>query len=668
MSCDTQSHCVDGTDERNCDMFSSGGRHLKGRLPPAIVDFNATLKTEDRVTVRNLSTSCPDTHFQCLDDGFCLPVFLRCNGVNDCPDREDEADCVSFTCPGYYRCRGSNVCLHAIYMCDATFHCPEQDDEVFCGLSFPDNCTCYGLACTCSVPTNLWHHTHLRYLDASDSGMSQTDLASNTMLVFLSLVRCGIYSLDNFTFPNLNTLDLSYNGIIKISSVHFYFMPALSHVFFAGNPVISLMVTHGVSNQRTFPHLKWLSLSHVQLPVLNNSVFSFFPNLQKLNLSSSGVRNLQRNTFHSVKKLNVLDVRGCPLTQIPSDLLLGLGELQSVSADNYKLCCPAMLPAGFSVIHCQAPYDEISSCDDLLRSGVYRALLAIVAAVILLGNLSTFVSRVFIFHGGKHLGFLVFVLNLSVSDFLMGVYLAAVGIADLRYKNSYLWEDNAWRHSLACSVAGFLSLLSSEVSAMVVCLITLDRFIVLSFPFSSLRFGKWSSLAACSLVWVAGFSIATVPATRPWDFYSQNSICIPLPITKGDFRGRDYAFGIMIIFNFFLFMLIAIGQAFVFLSIRASSMVAADSSRKSQDLRIARSLFTIVVSDFLCWFPIGLLGLLASQGTRVPGEVNVAMAIIVLPLNSALNPFLYNLNLILQRRQKAREDKLLKYIMEQLEK
>ncbi|KAL8601647.1 hypothetical protein ACOMHN_003913 [Nucella lapillus] len=96
-------------------------------------------------------------------------------------------------------------------------------------------------------------------------------------------------------------------------------------------------------------------------------------------------------------------------------------------------------------------------------------------------------------------------------------------------------------------------------------------------------------------------------------------------------------------------------------------MTGMENSRKSQDMQIARGLITIVVSDFLCWFPIGLLGLLASEGTRVPGEVSVALAIIVLPLNSAMNPFLYNLNLLLQHRRKVREQQLLQSLMTTLE-
>ena len=88
--------------------------------------------------------------------------------------------------------------------------------------------------------------------------------------------------------------------------------------------------------------------------------------------------------------------------------------------------------------------------------------------------------------------------------------------------------------------------------------------------------------------------------------------------------------------------------------------VIADKSKRSMDLIVARRLVALAMTDFLCWFPIGLLGLLASQGIAVPGEVNVGMAIFVLPLNSALNPFLYTLNIILERRRRSRDERLLK--------
>nr|KAG5685763.1 hypothetical protein BaRGS_004409 [Batillaria attramentaria] len=65
----------------------------------------------------------------------------------------------------------------------------------------------------------------------------------------------------------------------------------------------------------------------------------------------------------------------------------------TVHADNYKLCCPAILPAGFNINNCLVPSDVISSCDNLLRSNTHRALLSLYAVLILLGNTASLVVR-----------------------------------------------------------------------------------------------------------------------------------------------------------------------------------------------------------------------------------------------------------------------------------
>jgi hypothetical protein len=124
------------------------------------------------------------------------------------------------------------------------------------------------------------------------------------------------------------------------------------------------------------------------------------------------------------------------------------------------------------------------------------------------------------------------------------------------------------------------------------------------------------------------------------------------------------------VLNFVLFLCISVGQVVIYWSVQANSMSTfstTTTSTKSKDVTVARRLITVAMSDFLCWFPIGLLGLLSSRGVPIPGEVNVGMAVFVLPLNSALNPFLYTLNVIMERRARAREERLRRFIMAQLQ-
>ena len=136
-------------------------------------------------------------------------------------------------------------------------------------------------------------------------------------------------------------------------------------------------------------------------------------------------------------------------------------------------------------------------------------------------------------------------------------------------------------------------------------------------------------------------------------------------MTRTTFAGRDYSFGVMIVLNFLLFLVIAAGQVAIYSAIRSNAMKGTQTSQRSQDTDIARRLFTIAMSDFLCWFPIGLLGMLASNDIPISGEISVVMAIIVMPLNSAINPFLYTLNVILDKTRRIEEEKLLNWLKAQ---
>ena len=57
-----------------------------------------------------------------------------------------------------------------------------------------------------------------------------------------------------------------------------------------------------------------------------------------------------------------------------------------------------------------------------------------------------------------------------------------------------------------------------------------------------------------------------------------------------------------------------------------------------------------VTYDLRPW--AGLLGVMASVGVPIPGWLNVGVAILVLPIKSAVNPFLYTYNLLMERRSK----------------
>ena len=90
-----------------------------------------------------------------------------------------------------------------------------------------------------------------------------------------------------------------------------------------------------------------------------------------------------------------------------------------------------------------------------------------------------------------------------------------------------------------------------------------------------------------------------------------------MPVTRQQFAGKSYAMAIMLALNFALFVAIANGQAVIYWSITSNALTTESGSRQGQNLTIARRLVTVVVTDFLCWFPVGVLGIAAWQGNGI---------------------------------------------------
>ena len=59
-----------------------------------------------------------------------------------------------------------------------------------------------------------------------------------------------------------------------------------------------------------------------------------------------------------------------------------------------------------------------------------------------------------------------FIINLGISDFLMGVYMLIIGAMDVHYRGVYILEADKWKASWLCQVAGILAMLSSEVRSL----------------------------------------------------------------------------------------------------------------------------------------------------------------------------------------------------------
>ncbi|CAG5129539.1 unnamed protein product [Candidula unifasciata] len=619
-------------------------------------------------------------NFQCLQgyvkcyNSYCIPHYYLRDGRTDCPTGEDEQPFYTGPCTGYFACWNSNICLHPALLCDGHPECPYGDDELGCREFCPKGFRCISGTVSLtdynrSIPLDMTTLSRIdprpRYMDLSgieiygfDNFMPETrEIFYNLLVLIMS--NCKLSKLyipyDSKWFGknppfSIQKLDISYNMFEQFSK-HYYnhYYKRIHYLNMSYNKQLK-----SVGNLR-FGFLEILDFSYTSLSYLNDSVFVNLPRLKHLNLSHTLISDFTRQYFLSKASLHTLDLRRIHTKDLDDYLFHGLTISQELYVDHFKICCPQIQGLVIKPRACIAPVtiDAISSCSNLLGFDIQRFLLWMVAILAVLGNVTVIVYRVTWDRSVLQTGYGLFVTNLGISDFIMGVYLFIIAGADSFYRDKYVLYDKSWRNSVECKIAGFMACLSCEASTFFVFLITLDRFLVIKFPFGQVKFTWSHKTIAVVMSWVASVLLSLVPIVLNFDIYSSNAMCLGLPLTNSQAKGWEYCVAVFIIFNLIMFVFIACGQYAIFRAISENriSKTAANmiSSRRAEDITVAKQLSLVVLSNFLFWFPVGIMGLMSLGGHEVSSEVYAWTTVLLLPINSAANPVLYTIPALLER-------------------
>ena len=433
-------------------------------------------------------------------------------------------------------------------------------------------------------------------------------------LSFLNMSICGVSEIlnDSFIFmTNLLVLDMSYNSIRVFPSDLFARQHRLKMLLLIGNIDIHVIEPRAFNGLLS---VSYFELTNAHIGHLSTDAFQSL-SLETLDLSQNTIELIDNQAFQGSTVAN-LYLNTTNIKFFDQDIFYDLNITNSLVTNAYKFCC--IRPSDLSEKDCYPHKDEFSSCSDLMRNDALRALLWVIGTFSLLGNAASLVYRFFFDRERLKLGYGIFVSNLAVADFLMGVYLITIALADVSFRGTYILNDESWRRSAWCTMAGVLSTVSSEASVLFICLITVDRILVIKFPFGQVRFKTRSSSACACIIWIVATLIAVLPLLITSyfkdTFYSKSGVCLAIPLTRDRPPGWIYSIGIFIGFNFFTCLAVATGQWIIYRTLdRSRSKVKSLSTARSNDLRVARNLLLVVATDFLCWFPIGILG-------KIPGR------------------------------------------------
>ncbi|XP_059050231.1 follicle-stimulating hormone receptor [Achroia grisella] len=225
------------------------------------------------------------------------------------------------------------------------------------------------------------------------------------------------------------------------------------------------------------------------------------------------------------------------------------------------------------------------------------------------------------------------VTNLAAADFFMGIYLGFLAVVDAGTLGEFRTHAITWQMSGGCRLAGFLGVLSSELSVYTLAVITLERNYAIT---HAMHLNKRLSLRHAAVVMAVGWAFSLVAAALPLfgvSDYRKFAVCLPFETSTPASLGYVVA---LLVINGVAFLVLLGCYLKMYCAIRGSQ------AWNSNDSRIAKRMALLVFTDFLCWSPIAFFALTAAFGAQLVSlEEAKVFTVFVLPLNSCCNPFLY---------------------------
>ncbi|XP_006822611.1 lutropin-choriogonadotropic hormone receptor-like, partial [Saccoglossus kowalevskii] len=296
-----------------------------------------------------------------------------------------------------------------------------------------------------------------------------------------------------------------------------------------------------------------------------------------------------------------------------------IGDFEDISAYNNN------------PIECLPYPTPFTPCDDLFGWWALRCGVWVVFLLALFGNGT--VIFVIVVSRTKMCVPRFLICNLACADFCMAIYLGFLAIIDASTLGDFKKHAVIWQHSSGCQIAGFLAVLSSELSVFTLAVITMERNYAIT---HAMHLNKRLSLKTASIVMAGGWLLSLFCATLPlvgFSSYTKFAICLPFETSPA--RSLGFVMGIMTL-NALAFVIIVGCYLKMYCSILGSQ------AWNSNDSRVAKRMALLVFTDFACWAPIAFFSITSMFHTPLISlDGAKVLTIFVLPLNSCANPFLY---------------------------
>ncbi|XP_047494569.1 relaxin receptor 2-like [Penaeus chinensis] len=482
-----------------------------------------------------------------------------------------------------------------------------------------------------SIPRGVFSHQNvLKHLYMSKNNIRNLYKDScqglrSLLTFFLDKNSLEVVELSCFAHtPALITLNLAYNSL-SLQHQSFPPLPNLHHVFLHDNKITNIdnLFTNITS-------ITTLQLNNNRIRTIHCQAFSTLKHLRSVDLSGNPLTAVQ-DIFTGLKALRVLNLMDLELKDIDERHFSEMDELKLAYFKSFRYC--SYVPR---VLQCLPSTDGVSNGRDMMGWVVLRAAVWVVAALTLAGNLAVIGCRAISKEDNKILK--LFIKNLAAADLLMGVYLLILGVKDLKTRGSYRAEALAWASSFTCTFTGMLGLVSSETSVFILTFMSLERYLFIRQPLEARTLSERSARVCLFFIWLTSIFLAVFPAIWIKSFYESGAMCIPLHVTEPYLAGWQYSAFIFLGINTLSMAVILGAYAGLFFNIMVTRKSTPLSGGES---KFALRFFFIVITNCVCWLPIACVKAAALANIEVHSGVYAWLVVLVLPINSAINPILY---------------------------
>ncbi|PAV64432.1 hypothetical protein WR25_07020 [Diploscapter pachys] len=309
----------------------------------------------------------------------------------------------------------------------------------------------------------------------------------------------------------------------------------------------------------------------------------------------------------------------------------------------------------FANILCTPSFGPLNPCENIvgypfLQKAIWGAwILAIV------GNVLVWIVLGLAYEKRMRLHYL-YMVNMSLADMCVGVYLAILAIEDYRTAEEYYRFAVAWQTGFGCNIAGFLAVFGTFLSIISMFLIAFEMSYNARQAFYGKRLSQFAGVGLIVGAWIFSLIMACLPLIGV-SSYSETSICLPLRV-KNYFDRSFIIFGLL--FNLIAFIAMVGCYAFIIYMLKENR----NSPSREEDKALITKMALLVITDFICWFPTIFFGLFAALGkSLLTLSESKIFLVFFFPINCVSNPFLYVFfTKIVQRNLKAKTMPVLKRI------